>query len=175
VLHNRGMVTFKILKRDGVILDVTVDDEDWDEVSRHHWHMAGGKGHTGRYVMGSDGFYLHRLIAYRAGIIPSLAVEQGQRGKWSQSVDHANGNKLDNRRANLRLRDRAAQMRNPNDKPRSTNRSGHRGVSFVKSRERFGKPWMAYVTVNYKTINLGWYATVEEAAAARQAWDQSKE
>src|SRR6266542_4661433 len=138
------MVMFRIIKRDGTVLDVTVDDEDWDEVSRHHWHMAGGKGAVGRYVMSADGFYLHRFIAHRAGLIPSLAVEEGQYGKWSQSVDHANGNKLDNRRANLRLRDRSQQMSNPNDALRSTNRSGYRGVNYVQSRERFGKPWRAY-------------------------------
>ena len=118
----------------------------------------------------SSGVYLHRWVAHRMGLIPSLE-ERTARGRRAVSIDHINGEKLDNRRSNLRVLDRPAQTRNLADKPRSTNRSGHRGVSFVKSRERFGKPWMAYVTVNYKTINLGWYATVDEAAAARQRWD----
>ena len=30
----------------------------------------------------------------------------------------------------------------------------------------------AYVQLNYKSKNLGWYATVEEAVAARAAWDR---
>jgi hypothetical protein len=164
--------TFTIVTRDGTTLDVVVDDEDWDEVSQHRWHMTGGKGSVGRYATNQRGVYLHRLIAVRAGILESFAVQPGLRGAWSESVDHANGDKLDNRRCNLRLRDRNWQMRNPNDAVRKTNRSGHRGVSFVASRERFGKPWMAYVTVNYQTINLGWYATVDDAADARRRWDE---
>jgi len=169
------VTTFRIIKRDGIVLDVLVDDEDWDTVSRLHWHMAGGKGSVGKYVVNNDGVYLHRLIAFRVGLLLSLRVEQGQRGKWAQSVDHINGDKLDNRRENLRLRARPEQMRNPNDNLRSTNRSGYRGVSFVARRVRRdggGKPWMAYVTVNYVTKNLGWYATVEEAAEARRRWDK---
>lgn len=165
---------FQIVKSDGTILDVLVDEDDWDEIHRYSWHMSGGKGPVGKYATRSDGIYLHRLIAYRMGLLPSLRIEAGQRGKWIASIDHGNGNKLDNRRENLRLRARPEQMRNPNDKPRSTNKSGYRGVSYVKLRERFGKPWMAYVTVNYKTINLGWYATVEEAAAARRTWDDQQ-
>lgn len=149
---------------------VKISDEDVDLVIRA-WHLAGGKGAVGRYVCDSGGLYLHRLVAVRMGLLPSIKVQPGMRGKWSQSIDHINGDKLDNRRSNLRLRDRPQQMRNSNDGVRSTNKSGYRGVSYVKRRERFGKPWMAYVTVNYKTKNLGWYATVEEAAAARQAWE----
>jgi len=106
------------------------------------------------------------------GLLASTAPEAGQRGKWHVSIDHENGDKLDCQRSNLRLRDRPRQMRNPNDRLRSTNRSGYRGVSYVKRREQYGKPWMAYVTVNRKTINLGWYASAEEAAAARHRWDE---
>lgn len=170
--HSWMVNILRIVKRDGTLIEIRVDSQDWDEVRRHNWHMAGGKGHAGKYARTPEGIYLHRLIAYRMGLLPSLWITAGQQGRWSISVDHINGNKLDNRRCNLRLRDRSQQMRNPNDKPRSTNKSGYRGVSYVKLRARFGKPWMAYVTVNYKTINLGWYATVEEAAAARRAWDE---
>lgn len=107
---------------------------------------------------------MHRWVARRAGLLTEDTPA-------SAEVDHINGDKLDNRRENLRLLKRPDNMRNPNDGLRTTNRSGHRGVSFVKSRERFGKPWMAYVTVNYKTHNLGWYSTVEAAAEARRLWD----
>jgi hypothetical protein len=46
-------------------------------------------------------------------------------------------------------------------------------VSFVANRGR--KPWMAYVQVDYKSKNLGWYATAEEAAKARLRWDKENE
>jgi hypothetical protein len=155
-----------------------IDDED-EELLVHTWRLAGGKGGHGKYaatVIVEDGqaatIYLHRAVAARMGLIDGLKPEKGMRGRWLSSIDHANGNKLDCRRENLRVRIRADQMRNPNDRPRNTNRSGHRGVSFVARRERYGKPWMAYVTVNYRTKNLGWYATAEEAAAARRRWDE---
>lgn len=158
-----------------------LDDEDEDLLA-HTWRMTGGRGHRGKYaatVISEDGkaatIYLHRAVAARMGLLDGLRPEQGMRGRWVTSVDHINGDKLDNRRENLRLRSRSEQMRNGNDGARSTNKSGHRGVSYVKSRERFGKPWMAYVTVNYKTKNLGWYATVEEAAEARRQWDTQQD
>ncbi len=154
-------------------ITTVVDEEDAD-LACLRWSMAGGKGSRGKYASRREGrttVYLHRVIALRMGLVERVAGEGRARG----SVDHVNGDKLDNRRRNLRLATRAQQMTNGNDGLRSTNRSGYRGVSFVKRRERFGKPWMAYVTVNYKTINLGWYATVEEAAAARRAWDERQE
>jgi HNH endonuclease len=166
------MTALRIVKRDGTVHRALLDPEDYAEAARMSWHMAGGKGRVGKYVKSVEGFYLHRWVAHRMGLIDSLLPEPGQRGHWSLSVDHRNGNKLDNRRANLRVLDRQHQMRNAADAPRSTNRSGYRGVSFVARRERYGKPWMAYVTVDYRTKNLGWYATVEEAAAARRCWDE---
>lgn len=160
----------------GERLVTVVSDEDYEMAQAFSWSLAGGKGSRGKYAatrVQLDGrpqtHYLHRLVAWRMGLIEHIVGEEA--GNWTTSVDHANGDKLDNRRENLRLLDRQQQMRNPNDGLRTTNRSGHRGVSFVQSRERFGKPWMAYVGVNNKTINLGWYATVEEAAEARGAWD----
>lgn len=158
-----------------------VDEQDSEYLAQFRWNMAGGKGYLGRYAATAvviDGRrttrYMHRVVASRMGALDS-DLPRSESGAWVKSVDHSNGDKLDNRRSNLRMRDRPQQMRNPNDSPRSTNRSGYRGVSFVKSRERFGKPWMAYVTVNYRTKNLGWYATVEEAAAARRTWDEQNQ
>lgn len=138
--------------------------------------MAGGKpgkGEAGRYVAGlnqSGGrVYLHRVVAERMGIIPSVVAGTG--GKWSESIDHANGEKLDNRRSNLRLRTRSQQETNPNDELRRNNTSGIRGVSLIK---RTGK-WMAHATESKRSISLGHYATKDEAVAARLAWDTAKE
>lgn len=157
-----------------------VSDEDYEMASMFAWTMTGGKGSRGKYAatrVTLDGrrhtHYLHRLVAWRMGLIEEIVGTDA--GRWRVLVDHENGDKLDNRRCNLRLLDRPRQMRNPNDAVRSTNRSGYRGVSFVRARARFAKPWMAYVTVNYKTINLGWHATAEDAAATRRAWDDQHE
>ena len=148
-----------------------VDDTDLVLVESFSWHMAGGKGSTGKYAATNVRLhgkpvthYMHRMVAWAMGLILSPVGTEGPR--WTLSVDHINGDKLDNRRENLRLLDRPSQMRNPNDGLRSTNRSGHRGVAFVASRERYGKPWMAHVMVDGKAINLGWFASVDEIGRA---------
>jgi hypothetical protein len=160
------MPTLRIVKRDRTIIEAILDQEDYGEAVGWRWHMAGGKGRVGKYVRRVDGVYLHRWVAHRMGLIATVAPETAQ-GRWSISIDHRNGNKLDNRRTNLRLLDRPAQMLNLADRPRSTNSSGYRGVNYA-ARPGRQKRWRAYA----QGKTLGWYATVEEAAAARQRWDQ---
>lgn len=77
-----------------------------------------------------------------------------------QYVDHVNGNKLDNRRENLRMCSNSQNMANRRA-PR-VNRSGFKGVHFFK---RDGT-WRAAITQDYKTKHIGYYATPEEAARA---------
>jgi AP2 domain len=145
-----------------------VDDEDFDHLSQYRWFMAGGKGGRGKYAARREGrttIYLHREVAFRMGLIDALAGNGG--GHWTMSVDHANGDRLDNRRANLSMKNRSQQMRNRADALRSTNHSGYRGVTFDRAR---GK-WAARVTVNYRMLNLGRFATAEEAHQARLRWE----
>jgi hypothetical protein len=75
-------------------------------------------------------------------------------------VDHINGNRLDNRRANLRTCSHAENLRN-RGKPTS-NTSGFKGVSFHK---RSGK-WRADIKVDYKAVWLGLYDTSLQAHEA---------
>ena len=70
-------------------------------------------------------------------------------------VDHINGNRLDNRRENLRLCKN--QQNNFNKKARS----GYKGVHKIRD----GK-WCAQITLNYKCKNIGYFSTAEEAALA---------
>jgi len=148
-------------------LTTHVDDLDAD-LSQLRWAMAGGKGKIGKYAARAQGrqtIYLHRVIAHRMGLIDKVAGE----GRSTASIDHIDGDKLNNRRSNLKLKTRSQQMLNGNDRLRANNRSGYRGVS--EARPGRPKPWMAYVQVNGRSKNLGWYASVEEAAAARARWD----
>ena len=75
-------------------------------------------------------------------------------GKWpNHEVDHINGNRLDNRIANLR------------EATRSQNEFAAKkgkGIRWEPKR----KKWLARIGVNWKQINLGRYATREEALAA---------
>lgn len=74
--------------------------------------------------------------------------------------DHINGNKLDNRRANLRYATR--QQNAMNKGPNKNNTTGYKGVTWDKSRGKY----IAGVKFNYVRQNLGRYATAKEAAKA---------
>lgn len=71
-------------------------------------------------------------------------------------VDHINGNRLDNRKENLRLCTNGSNNRN---KPA---KSGYKGVHFSKT----SKQWVAQITKNYKTQHLGLFPTAITAAHA---------
>jgi hypothetical protein len=77
-----------------------------------------------------------------------------------QIVDHVNGDRLDNRRGNLRLTDRCGNARN--SKFRSHNTSGYRGVYKCSYTGR----WRAEIRVRGKGIKLGRFDDVRVAAAA---------
>lgn len=89
--------------------------------------------------------YLHRLI---------------MRAKEGESVDHINGNPLDNRRNNLRI---ATHQQNMSNKGVQINsKTKVKGVFATTNSPR----WRAQVRVNYKTLHLGCFDTKLEAAEA---------
>ena len=75
-------------------------------------------------------------------------------------VDHIDGDGLNNRRNNLRLATNAQNQFN--QRMRSDNKSGYRGVSFRKS----DGTWTAQIKANGRRHYLGIYKTPEEAHAA---------
>lgn len=94
---------------------------------------------------------IHRVIAERmtGAPIPKDMV-----------VDHINHNRLDNRRANLRLCSHIKNMQN--QAKRLDNKSGFKGVVWHKST---GK-WQAQIQNSGKKVHLGLYLTPEQAHAA---------
>jgi len=79
-------------------------------------------------------------------------------GAWpTHGLDHINRDRGDNRIANLR---EATQAQN------HQNRSGVRGFSRSAAKS---ERWVAQICVNKKTVNLGSFATQEEARAAYAA------
>lgn len=81
-------------------------------------------------------------------------------GEWPSFVDHINGQRDDNRIANLRSTTNQNNVRN---------RRGHgrylKGVSFEKRTLR----WVAQICVDYRRIGLGTFATEIEAHEAYMA------
>jgi len=79
-----------------------------------------------------------------------------------RKIDHRDGNGSNNKWSNLRMATSTENQRNT--KLRKDNSSGVKGVSFHK---RYGK-WAAYITINKKTITIGFFDSVEAAAEARR-------
>jgi len=123
-----------------------VDADDYAMVSKHRFRVRGGYAITtidGRTVG------LHRLI---------LDAKPGQ------TVDHIDGNPLNNRRSNLRFCTHTQNMHNRR-KDRGGNTSKFKGVHFAP---HVGK-WIAKIGYQKKQQHIGCFDT-EEAAA--QAYDQ---
>lgn len=137
--------------------NILVDYDDLDKVYGHGWNVdkiAIAKKNLFYFTSEQtiDGIRvklrLHRLI---------MKCERND-GKY---IDHINGNTLDNRKCNLRICTNAENVRSR--KVRKDSSSGHRGVTFYKQTNR----WVAYIGINYKKINLGYYDTMDEAVEAR--------
>jgi len=79
-----------------------------------------------------------------------------------QEWDHADRNKLNNRKANLRLATRSQNMQNVG--PRRSNRCGLKGVTGTK----YGR-WVARISKDGKRRTIGVFSTKEEAACAYDA------
>ena len=125
-----------------------VDDADHQLVSGHSWQLCGGYARTSWRVQGkTSDTYMHRLI---------MGLEWGDMNQ----VDHINRNRLDNRRANLRLCTETENHRNTGK--RSHNTSGYLGVTWCKMTQR----WRAQIHHQRKNIHIGRYDDPVEAAAA---------
>jgi hypothetical protein len=94
---------------------------------------------------------------YRAHRLAWLHVH----GEWpSAQIDHANGNKADNRISNLRLATRS--QNNANKRRLSNNTSGAKGVSWKGSARK----WQAQIRVDGRLSHLGYFGSIYDAANA---------
>src|ERR1044071_3370251 len=130
---------------------VLVDDKDYDRVFNYSkWILVKSKsGDTitssiytgivlGRFILGLKSFRFDKRIA-----------------------DHKDGNIFDCRRSNLRI---ATKQQNQwNTKLLSKhNTSGYKGVCWFKTRNK----WMTKITLNNKTIFIGYFDCIIQAALA---------
>lgn len=83
-------------------------------------------------------------------------------GEWPKhQIDHINGDKTDNRIANLRDVTKSLNMHNI-AAPRRDSASGLRGVGWHRSSQK----WRAQLSVNGRRVHLGNFSTKEEAYEA---------
>ena len=154
-----------------------IDEEDYEKVVEAikykngkpgKWYAHNPQPHlVGDYTYAHDGDRrksIHRVV---------MGNPEGM------DVDHINGNRLDNRKANLRVCTRSQNSQNK--KLRSDSKSGFKGVrhrpedkkkytskktgqTYVRV-SKSKKPYQAYIKPpQSRSIKLGCYATAEEAA-----------
>ena len=75
-----------------------------------------------------------------------------------KSVDHINGDTLDNRKENIRLCSHKENIRNR--KINKNNKSGYKGVHI----ENLGKKWISQIVVDGLKIRARGFETAKEAA-----------
>lgn len=124
-----------------------VDDEDFEFLSQWSWCIT-RNGYAKRGIMKggvNDTIYMHRAVIGASA---------------DSDVDHANGNKLDNRKANLRIA--TVSQNGANSKTRICSETGFKGVVFNKKRRKF----QAWITLNRRKKYLGQFSTPQEAHAA---------
>jgi HNH endonuclease/AP2 domain len=119
---------------------------DLPEIRDRRWRSFRAGGNT--YVQSGSG--RNSVLLHRVVVCPPNDMV----------VDHINGDTLDNRHQNLRWATRAENLRNR--KIGKNNTSGYKGVSWVKSANR----WRAKITLNGKVHYLGEFKAASEAHAA---------
>ena len=122
-----------------------VDEEDFDHINQWKWSYATA-GYAVRRINGIKYVLMHREI---------LECTDGK-----QHVDHINGNRLDNRRSNLRWA--TPQQNLFNQKRNCKNTSGFKGVTWSKSKNKF----VAQIHHNSKGIFLGHFTDPKDAHEA---------
>ena len=83
-------------------------------------------------------------------------------------IDHINGNRADNRPANLRAVTNAENIAHRTTQ-NSNNTSGHPGVYWHKAASK----WAACIKRNRTTHHLGLFDQIEDAVAARQSFKEN--
>jgi len=126
-----------------------VDDKNYEWLNQWKWQID-SDGYAVRSVSIKEEYKGNKKRMHRVIMNTPEGME----------TDHINGNRLDNRRQNLRICTRAENVRNC--KKHRDNHSGYKGVYWNK-RE---KKWRASIRIGKQDIHLGYFKSTIEAARA---------
>ncbi len=132
-----------------------VSDEDYEELNQFKWfakETPNGQYYAMRSVRLKNGKQGKLTMARHI-----LGCEKGD----GMVTDHIDGEKLDNRRSNIRVCTQAQNVQN--SRMQSNNTSGAKGVC------RNGRKWMAYIGFHGKHGTIGRFKNVLDAARAYDA------
>lgn len=125
------------------------DLEDYDKIKDNCWCLT------------NEGYLISTVRGHRTQFIYMSRVIMNITDK-NYDVDHINHNTRDNRKSNLRIVTRT--QNNMNRSIQSNNTSGVTGVRFEDRIQR----WVAKITFNKHTINLGCFINFDDAVNARK-------
>lgn len=145
IIEKENYYIIKIIDEEN-IYNCLIDKDDISKIQNYYWTIRKDKRHLNStpYIQSckkGKRVHLHRLITN----CPSDKV-----------VDHINGNGLDNRKNNLRLVNQSINCVNRHHK-RSI------GVKYVPRNDY----WVAYIRLNGKLKNLGYYRNPKDAIIRR--------
>lgn len=133
--------------------NILIDEEDFEKIDNENRYIAINSGGYAYITKYDEQIFIHRLL---------MGLPNTYDDKSQLIVDHINGNKLDNRKCNLRV---VKKEVNPiNCKKYKNNTSGVKGVAWVK---RLNK-WQVNIQINKRSIYLGVYSDFEEAVEIRK-------
>ena len=132
-------------KKGKIIMEVMIDKEDILKISQYKWHKQ-ADNYVATILQNQYVLLLHRFIM------------DANKDEW---IDHKDRNRLDCRKNNLRKC--TGQENCCNRGMQSNNTSGTSGVSWNKNKNK----WRAYITLNHKRIELGYYNNINEAITTR--------
>ena len=131
-----------------------VDDEWYEWLAQ--WNWCAWKPRHIFYAVRNVIFDGKKEMVYMHRYILGLMSGDGK------IADHINRNGLDNRQSNLRVV--SASGNNCNHGLRSDNTSGHNGICWDKSRDR----WTVGIGIEGKWFNLGRYVDLNDALESRR-------
>ena len=120
--------------------EAIIDDEDFDRISKNKWSYH----HSGYVVRGKPQVSLHRFI---------------MGAKKRQYIDHINGNKLDNRKSNLRFCTPAQNQYN-----KLGTRNIQKGIWWRDTR----KAWIVRIQADGKRHWVGYFKKYSDALEAHK-------
>lgn len=140
---------------------VLVDDENYEELVKHKWHII--KGHNTFYVVRSicksgiqKRLWMHRVIL------------NSPKKKY---VDHINGNGLNNQKRNIRICTKRQNSRNR--KSATGSHSKYLGVCLHRRKIHNHKYWTAHIRSSKKLIWIGSYPYTRQGEInAAKAYDK---
>jgi len=115
-------------------------------------------------VSGKDKEYIeYYATSAKVGLLHRFIMDATEK---SQVVDHKNGDTMNNRKYNLR---KCSSSENSMNQKKRKSKSGIRGVIWHEN----SNSWMAYMKMNNKFKNLGYYHDVEDAIKARKLAEET--